>query len=149
VSHFFQLFLHQTLALVCASTSAFAPQPSAFISKELSASTPVIDNLASNLAVKNLWLNVESSAGLLTKVAKSGLISKAQEAGISLSKLKPLLQLTAGPEILPLLPTLFDLVPPVFLISALAISIPAPVIGATSLASAAAAFVAVGIIPDG
>ena len=29
VSHFFQLFLHQTLALVCASTSAFAPQPRA------------------------------------------------------------------------------------------------------------------------
>ena len=79
VSHFFQLFLHQTLALVCASTSAFAPQPSAFVSKELSASAPVIDNLGSNLAVKNLLLNVESSAGLLTKVAKSGLISKAQE----------------------------------------------------------------------
>jgi hypothetical protein len=110
----FQLFLHQTLALVCASTSAFAPQPSAFVSKELSASAPVIDNLGSNLAVKNLLLNVESSAGLLTKVVKSGLISKAQEASISLSKLEPLLQLAAGPEILPLLPTLFDLAPPVF-----------------------------------
>ena len=59
------------------------------------------------------------------------------------------MQLAAGPEILPLLPTLFDLAPPVFPILALTISIPAPVIGAAGLASAAAAFVAVGIIPDG
>ena len=64
-----QLFLHQTLALGCASTSAFAPQPSAFVSKGLSASTPVIDNLGKNLAVKNLLLNVEFSAGLLIKAA--------------------------------------------------------------------------------
>ena len=151
--------LQQTLALVCASTSAFAPQPSAFVSKALSASIPTVDNLGNNLAVKSLLLNVESS-GLLTKVARSGLLSKAQEAGISLSKLEPLLQLAAdnpeilvlveaaGPELLPLLPTLVDLAPPVLPLLALAISIPAPVIGGAGLASAAAAFVAVGIIPD-
>jgi len=54
----------------------------------------------------------------------------------------------AGPELLPLLPTLVDLAPPVLPLLALAISIPAPVIGGAGLASAAAAFVAVGIIPD-
>ena len=46
------------------------------------------------------------------------------------------------------MPTLVDLAPPVLPLLALAISIPAPVIGGAGLASAAAAFVAVGIIPD-
>jgi hypothetical protein len=76
--------------------------------------------VGSNLAIKNFLLNVESSAGLLTKVAKSGLISKAQEEQDSRrswhfsSKLEPLLKLATGPEIIPLLPTIFDLAQPVF-----------------------------------
>ena len=148
------------LALAVATTSAFAPQPAAFRAKTpLSATTPVVDNLGNNIAVKNLLLNVEQSK-LLSKVAASGLLSNAQAAGISLSKLEPLLQLAAenpsilvlveaaGPELLPLLPTLVELAPPVLPILALAITIPAPVIAGAGLASAAAAFVAVGIIPD-
>ena len=147
-------------ALALATTNAFAPQPSQSLSKKpLSATTPIVDNLGNNIAVKNLLINVEQSK-LLSKVAASGLLSKAQAAGISLSKLEPLLQLAAdnpsilvlveaaGPELLPILPTVVDLAPPLLPILALAVSIPAPVIAGAGIASLATAFVALGAIPD-
>lgn len=156
--------LFAPLALACASTSAFAPpQTSGVAFKPLAAASTLpgaeVDSTGNNVAVKNLLLNVESS-GLLTKVAQSGLLSKAQAAGISLSKLEPLLALAAenpeilvlveaaGPELLPLLPTLVDLAPPLLPILATAITVPSGVIGGAGLASAAAAFAAVVAIPD-
>lgn len=149
-------------ALACASTNAFAPQPSVGATKPLAASTlpgAEVDSVGNNVAVKNLLLNVEDS-GLLSKVAKSGLLSKAQKAGISLSNLEPLLALAAdqpdililveaaGPEVLPLLPTLVDLAPAALPLLATAISVPPTVIGGAGLASAAAAAAAVIAIPD-
>eukprot|EP00545_Synedropsis_sp_CCMP1620_P009973 CAMPEP_0119012544 /NCGR_PEP_ID=MMETSP1176-20130426/6896_1 /TAXON_ID=265551 /ORGANISM="Synedropsis recta cf, Strain CCMP1620" /LENGTH=197 /DNA_ID=CAMNT_0006965527 /DNA_START=41 /DNA_END=634 /DNA_ORIENTATION=- len=152
-------------ALACASTSAFAPQPSSFATRStssLAASTlpgAEVDSTGNNVAVKKLLVGIESS-GLLTKVAKSGLLSKAQDAGISLSKLEPLLALAAenpeilvlveaaGPELLPLLPTLVDLAPPLLPLLANVISVPSGVIGGAGLASAAAAVAAVIVIPD-
>lgn len=148
---------------MCASTSAFAPQPASFtVSKPLAASSlpgAEVDPYGNNVAVKKLLMDVESS-GLLTKVAQSGLLSKAQAAGISLTKLEPFLALAAenpeilvlveaaGPELLPLLPTLVDLAPPALPLLAAAISIPSGVIGGAGLASAAAAVAAVVVIPD-
>jgi hypothetical protein len=104
-------------------------------------------------------VNIEES-GLLTKVAESGLLSKAQAAGVSLSKLEPLLALAAdnpqililveaaGPELLPILPTIVDLAPPLLPLLGAAISIPAGVISGAGLASLAAAAYAVAVIPD-
>lgn len=103
--------------------------------------------------------DVESSR-LLTQVAQSGLLSKAQEAGLTLTKLEPLLALAAEnkdililveaatPEVLPLLPKLVDLAPGALPLLAAAISIPPGVISAVGLASLAAAVGAVVVIPD-
>jgi hypothetical protein len=152
-------FVYPSAGVVVAA-SAFSPLPSNVGTKtRLSANAPVVDNLGNNIAVKNLLINVEQSK-LLSKVAQSGLLSKAQEAGVSLSKLEPLLKLAAenpsilvlveaaGPELLPLLPTLVDLAPPALPLLALAISIPPPVIAGAGLASAATAVAALGAIPD-
>lgn len=96
----------------------------------------------------------------MTQVAKSGLLSKAQAAGLSLSNLEPLLELAAdnpdvlvlveasAPELLPLLPKIVELAPAALPLLSLAISIPPPVVGALGLASAAAAAGAVVVIPD-
>mmetsp|Transcript_1576 Transcript_1576/g.2317 ORF Transcript_1576/g.2317 Transcript_1576/m.2317 type:complete len:195 (-) Transcript_1576:1325-1909(-) len=149
-------------AFVCASTSAFAPQQAAVVSKPLAASnikSLEVDDLGNNIAVKNV-LNSLQEKGILSQVAQSGLLSKAQAAGVSLSNLEPLLALAAenpdvlvlveasAPEILPLLPKLVDLAPAALPLLSLAISIPPQVVGALGLASAAAAAGAVVIIPD-
>ena len=159
VSHLFQLFLHQTLALVCASTSAFAPQPSAFVSKELSASTPLLTTLVATSLSRTTrsmsspllvswprWPNPVSS-GRLKK-------SKAQEEQGSRSwhfsfQVGTIVAASRWPRDPSTLANPLWLGPTCLSHLALTILIPVPVIGAAGFASAAAAFVAVGIIPDG
>jgi hypothetical protein len=118
-----------------------------------------VDSIGNNIAVKNLLETVERN-GLLSAVASSGLLSNAQRAGISLSKLEPLLALAAenpdilivveaaGPELLPILPTLVELAPGALPLLALAISIPPVIIGAAGVGALGAAIAAVAIIPD-
>lgn len=149
-------------AVLCSVASAFAP--STFVSSSSSALRAAnladeVDILGNNLQVKALLEKVENGR-LLTKVAQSGLLSKAQAAGITLSKLEPLLDLAAsnpdililvessGPELLPVLPTIVDLAPGALPLLAAAVQIPPPLLGAAGLAVLGGAFAAVGAIPD-
>jgi hypothetical protein len=152
-------------AIFVATATAFAPaaRQNAFVVKPLSASTTLpgaeVDDAGNNVAVRDLLVNIEQS-GLLTQVAQSGLLSKAQAAGISLSKLEPLLALASenpdililveasGPELLPLLPKLIELAPPALPLLAFLISIPPAVIQTLGLASLAAAVGTVVVVPD-
>ena len=99
-------------------------------------------------------------AQLLTKVAESGLLSKAQAAGLSLSKLEPLLQLAAsnpeilvlveasGPELLPILPTVVKVAPPALPLLAAAIQVPPPALAVLGLGALGAAAGVVYVVPD-
>lgn len=145
--------------------AAFVPQSCSFsTTTSLAAASSdrysdEVDAIGNNIAVKNLLQKVENQR-LLTLVAESGLLSKAQEAGITLSKLEPLLELAAsnpeililveasGPELLPILPTVVDLAPAALPLLASAVSIPPPAIGAAGLAILAAAGFVVATIPD-
>lgn len=103
--------------------------------------------------------DVESSR-LLTKVAASGLLSKAQDAGLTLTKLEPLLALAAEnkdvlvlveaatPEVLPLLPKLVELAPPALPLLASAISIPPSVLSIAGAGALGGAVGAIVLIPD-
>jgi hypothetical protein len=151
-------------ALLCSVSAAFVPasRPT-FAVTSLSAGTTVygkeVDSIGNNIAVKNLLESVERK-GLLKAVASSGLLSKAQKAGVSLSKLEPLLALAAdnpdililveasGPELLPILPTLVDLAPGALPLLALAVSVPPFVIGGAGVGALGAALYAVSAIPD-
>ena len=85
-------------------------------------SQPTLPSIGNNLIVKKSLATAQSS-GLLTSVYESGLLSKAQAAGVSLSSLEPLLKLasenpdvlllleSAGPDVLPLLPTILSAAP--------------------------------------
>jgi hypothetical protein len=118
-----------------------------------------VDSIGNNIAVKNLLETVEQKK-LLSAVAQSGLLSKAQKAGVSLTKLEPLLALIAenpdililveasGPELLPILPTLVDLAPGALPLLATAVSIPPIVIGGVGVGALGAAIAAVAVIPD-
>jgi Protein of unknown function (DUF1118) len=118
-----------------------------------------VDDIGNNLAVKSLLQKVEDQR-LLTAVAKSGLLSKAQKAGISLSKLEPLLALASsnpdvlilveasGPEVLAILPTVVDLAPAALPILGLAIQVPPVLIGGAGVGALGAAVLALGAIPD-
>jgi hypothetical protein len=118
-----------------------------------------VDTVGNNIAVRDLLVDIEKSR-LLSKVAQSGLLSKAQAAGVSLSNLEPLLALAAGnkdvlilveasgPELLPLLPTMVKFVPPALPLLGTAIGIPPGVIQAAGLASLLGAAGAVAVIPD-
>jgi hypothetical protein len=157
--------LHDT-ALLCTLSSAFvvptlpaqqqSPRAGPLFYSELAAE---VDQFGNNVKVKEL-LETAERRQLLTAVAQSGLLSKAQKAGISLSKLEPLLELAAdnpdililveasGPELIPILPTVVDLAPAALPLLAAAVSVPPPALsgaGAAALAAAAAAVVA---IPD-
>jgi Protein of unknown function (DUF1118) len=164
-------------ALLLSSTRAFAPAVTVVNSRTSSSSSSSatatahfaatradtyseeVDDIGNNIAVKNLLEKVQNQR-LLSQVAESGLLSKAQAAGITLSKLEPLLKLAAanpeililveasGPELLPLLPTIVDLAPAALPILASAVSVPPPIIGAVGLAALAAAGAAVAVIPD-
>jgi hypothetical protein len=139
-------------AFAATSLNAAAPKGTTVYGKE-------VDSIGNNIAVKNLLENVERSR-LLSAVASSGLLSKAQRAGISLSKLEPLLALAAenpdililveasGPELLPILPTIVNLAPGALPLLALAISIPPVIIGAAGVGALGAAVGAVALIPD-
>jgi Protein of unknown function (DUF1118) len=118
-----------------------------------------VDQFGNNVKVKELLESAERQR-LLTAVAQSGLLSKAQKAGISLSKLEPLLAIIAdnpdvlvlveasGPDLLPILPTIVDLAPAALPLLAAAVSIPPSAIGAAGAAALAAAAAAVVTIPD-
>lgn len=94
-----------------------------------------VDQYGNNVAVKDLLEQVENKR-VLSAVARSGLLSKAQAAGISLSKVEPLLALAvdypdililveaSGPDLLPILPTIVDLAPGALPLLASAVSIP-------------------------
>ena len=124
--------------------------------------TSKVDSTGNNLAVKN-FLSSAESARLLSKVASSGLLSKASAAGITLSKVEPLIILAAekgildevlilteaaGPEVIPLLPTVVDLAPQALPLLAIALDIPPAALSLASLASFAGAAALVGTVPD-
>ena len=152
-------------ALVATCASAFAPAGTASRRNFLSRTgvkalvIPEDDDLGNNIAVKNLLLNIEESR-LLSQVAASGLLSKAQEAGISLSNLEGLLKLASdnpeilvlveasGPELLPVLPKLVELAPPALPLLAAAISIPPALLQVAGAASLALAGLIVYSVPD-
>ena len=59
-----------------------------------------VDSIGNNIAVKELLRTVEDRQ-LLSQVAASGLLSKAQKAGVTLSSLEPFLELASrNPDIL-------------------------------------------------
>ena len=114
-----------------------------------------VDNNGNNVAVKNLLDKMQNDE-FLSRVAESGLLSKAQAAGITLSKLEPLLQLAAahpdililveasGPELLPVLPIVVDLAP--FALPLVGASL--PVLGALGVVVVFAAVSACAVLPD-
>mmetsp|Transcript_20708 Transcript_20708/g.26805 ORF Transcript_20708/g.26805 Transcript_20708/m.26805 type:complete len:190 (+) Transcript_20708:60-629(+) len=96
---------------------------------------------------------------LLSKIAKLGLLTKLEKAGVKLSDVEPLLIWAednglvgaAGElqdDLLPLLPALISLAPLGLPLLAAAISIPSIVFFALAAASLAGAYVLVGSIPD-
>lgn len=124
--------------------------------------TSKVDSTGNNIAVKNFLESAEST-GLLTKVAQAGLLSKAAAAGITLSKLEPLiiaaaekgildevliLTEAAGPDILPLLPTVVDLAPQALPLLALGLDIQPSLLQGAALASVGAAYGIVSVVPD-
>lgn len=124
--------------------------------------TSKVDSTGNNIAVKDFLESAEASR-LLTKVASAGLLSKAADAGITLSKLEPLiiaaadagvldevliLTESAGPEVLPLLPTVVGLAPQALPILALALSVPPSALQLGALASFAGAIGLVIAVPD-
>lgn len=145
---------------MCSLSDAFVQQQQrpAFSTK-LDALASQVDRTGNNVAVKELLTQVEDQR-LLSRVAASGLLSKAQKAGITLSSLEPLLELAAdnpdililveasGPELLPVLPKIVDVAPAALPLLATAVSVPAPVIGAAGVAALAAAGAALAVIPD-
>lgn len=150
---------HYVTALIATSAAAFAPQQNAAFVSKLAATPAEVDSVGNNIAVRDLLVGIEKSR-LLSQVAQSGLLSKAQAAGVSLSNLEPLLALAAdnkdvlilveasGPELLPLLPTLVKVAPPALPLLGAAIGIPPVAIQAAGLASLLGAAGAVAIIPD-
>ena len=148
-------------ALFASSASAFAPAntPRTFVAPVNALSTPEVDNVGNNVAVKNLLGQVEST-GLLTKVANAGLLSKAQQSGVSLTKLEPLLKLAASnkdvmilleaaaPEALPILPKVVELAPAALPLLGAAIQISPSVLQGGAAASLVAAAAGVYLIPD-
>ncbi len=166
-------FIHVTPALVASTATAFAPTPqhpgsnfalcaTANRAAPKALVTSKVDSTGNNIAVKNFLESAEAT-GLLTKVAKSGLLSKAAAAGITLSKLEPLiitasqkgildevliLTEAAGPDILPLLPTVVDLAPQALPLLALGLDIPPVVLQGAALASIGAAYGILTVVPD-
>jgi len=121
-----------------------------------------VDDTGNNVAIKDFLTSAEAT-GLLTKVAKAGLLSKAAAAGITLTKLEPLIMqaskagildevlvLTeaAGPDIIPLLPTVVELAPSALPLLALGLDLSPTVLQGAAVASAAAAFAITQVVPD-
>mmetsp|Transcript_16903 Transcript_16903/g.34780 ORF Transcript_16903/g.34780 Transcript_16903/m.34780 type:complete len:206 (+) Transcript_16903:46-663(+) len=118
-----------------------------------------VDSIGNNIIVKKTLAKAQSD-GLLSKVYESGLLSKAQAAGVSLKSLEPVLKLasenpdilllveSAGPDLLPLLPTIVDVAPAALPLLAAAIQVPTPIIAGGALVGPAAAFTIVQALPD-
>lgn len=149
--------------LYVACSSAFTPSlESVGRSVALNAAKSLdseVDAFGNNVAVKELLQKVERER-VLSKVAASGLLSKAQQAGITLTKLEPLLAEAAeypeilvlveasGPELLPILPKIVELAPGALPLLASAVGVPTPLISAAGVIALAAAAGAVYTIPD-
>jgi len=154
-SSFITVLLPTALAFAPTRTTTVHQQPLAAISSL----SDEVDSIGNNVQVKNLLTQIEDSR-LLTKVAQSGLLSKAQQAGLSLAKLEPLLAAAvdnpdililveaAGPDLLPLLPTLVSLAPPALPLLAAAVSVPPALIGSAGVGLLGAAYTALQVIPD-
>lgn len=149
-------------ALLATSVAAFSPAGTGRVSSELAAkalASPEVDGTGNNLAVKDLLGKVESTR-LLSQVADAGLLSKAQESGVSLTKLEPLLKLAASnkdvmilleaaaPEALPILPKVVDLAPSALPLLGAAIQIPASALLVAAAGSVGVAGAGVYFIPD-
>lgn len=161
-------------AFLASTAAAFAPAPSSPSShvalhatanraSAQSYAQSAVDTTGNNIAIKDFLASAEAS-GLLTQVARSGLLSKLSAAGISLSKLEPLilaaadkgilnevliLTEAAGPDIIPLLPTVVDLAPGALPLLTAALGLANPVLlQGAALASAAAAAALVTLVPD-
>lgn len=148
-------------ALLATSVAAFTPAGTRrFNVVSLNAlANPEVDSTGNNLAVKSLLAQVENSR-LLTKVSRAGLLSKAQESGVSLAKLEPLLKLAAenkdvmilleaaAPEALPILPKVVEIAPSALPLLGAAIQIPSGALLGAAAASVAAAGAGVYFIPD-
>ncbi|KAL7540249.1 hypothetical protein ACHAXR_009971, partial [Thalassiosira sp. AJA248-18] len=158
---------------IATTATAFAPPPQQSVSNlalhaTANRATPAarvtskVDSTGNNIAVKNFLESAEST-GLLTKVARSGLLSKTAAAGITLSKLEPLiiaaadkgildevLVLTeaAGPDIIPLLPTIINLAPQALPLLALGLDLQPALLQGAALASLGAAYGIVTVVPD-
>lgn len=171
-SHFISsLFSHTPIpaAILVSTAAAFVPAPQQSVSNialhataNRAAELSRVDSTGNNIAVKNFLTNAQETK-LLSKVAASGLLSKAAAAGVTLTKLEPLiigaakagildevliLTEAAGPDILPLLPTVVDLAPQALPLLALGLDIPPVALQAAALASIGAAYGICTIIPD-
>lgn len=160
-------------AFVASTAAAFAPAPQQSVSNlalhaTAGRSTPSalvtskVDATGNNIAVKDFLESAEATR-LLSKVAKAGLLSKAAAAGITLSKLEPLiiaaaqkgildevliLTEAAGPDIIPLLPTVVDLAPQALPLLALGLDIPPVALQVAALGSIGAAYGLTTVVPD-
>mmetsp|Transcript_6420 Transcript_6420/g.7348 ORF Transcript_6420/g.7348 Transcript_6420/m.7348 type:complete len:197 (+) Transcript_6420:34-624(+) len=151
-------------AIAFVSTEAFVPQHQSFFPLEPLAATSEVDNfivddLGNNLAIKQLLTTVQEKS-ILKQVAQSGLLSKAKKAGVSLANLERVLELgaknpdvlvlaeAAGPDILPLLPTLAEAAPAALPILTFAVSVRPVVLGGIGLLSIVFAAGTVILIPD-
>jgi hypothetical protein len=144
-------------ALLATSVAAFAPAGTSRVSLSLNAAE--VDSTGNNLAVKDLLSKVESTR-LLSQVANAGLLSKAQESGVSLTKLEPLLKLAASnkdvmilleaaaPEALPVLPKVVELAPSALPLLGAAIQIPSSALVLAAVGSLGVAGAGVTFIPD-
>jgi len=159
-------------AFMASTAAAFAPatqQPTNFAlhatanrAAPAALVTSKVDSTGNNIAVKNFLESAENTK-LLSKVAKAGLLSKAAAAGITLSKLEPLIILAAkqgildevlilteaaGPDILPLLPKVVELAPQALPLLALGLDLQPATLQLAAVASAGAAFGIVSVVPD-
>ncbi|GMH97738.1 hypothetical protein TrST_g166 [Triparma strigata] len=157
--HFTNILL---ILLLPFSTSFNLPptfRPNRAPSTSLSIQIAEVDATGNNLIVKKTLAKAQET-GLLNKVYESGLLRNAKEAGVTLTSLEPFLKLassnpdllilveSAGPDLLPLIPTLVDTAPSLLPLLATLIKVPSGVLIAGGLASAGAAFGVVNIVPD-
>ena len=155
------------------TATAFAPAPQCPVSNfalhatasrasKTGATTSKVDSTGNNIAVKD-FLEAAENTRLLTKVAQSGLLSKSAEAGITLSKIEPviiaaskagvldevlILTEAAGPEIVPLLPTVINLAPQALPLLALGLDIPPALLQIAAVGSIGAAYGVTQVVPD-
>ena len=164
-------FSHTTAAMAT-SAAAFAPAPQQMASSALQATanraapsalvTSKTDSVGNNIAVKDFLESTEST-GLLTKVAESGLLSKAAAAGFTLTKVESLISLAAaqgvldevlvlaeaaGPELIPLLPSVVEFAPAALPLAAVALQLQPGTLQGLAVASAGAAYAIVNTVPD-